>query len=96
METQKEQFLIEHNRMSPENLRATEAMLCQFEIEKAVVFKNEAGWSIDKIRRPFILWLTSLTQEQRETMNNQKKRAPKTNAFQSFPRKTGSSNCLLD
>ena len=55
----KEQFLEEHNRLSPENLRATTSLLSRFRIEKASLFKDE-NWSIEKLRRPFILWLTSV------------------------------------
>ena len=54
----KEEFLEEHNRLSPKNLRATTALLSRFRIEKDSLFKGE-DWSIDKLRRPFILWLTS-------------------------------------
>jgi hypothetical protein len=56
----KEQFLEEHNRLSPENLRATISLLSSFRIEKTSLFKND-DWPIDKLRRPFILWLTSLS-----------------------------------
>ena len=56
----KEQFLEEHNRLSPVNLRATISLLSRFRIEKASLFKGD-NWSIDKLRRPFILWLTSLS-----------------------------------
>jgi len=55
----KEQFLKEHNRLSPVNLRATIPLLSRFRIEKTSLFKDDY-WSIDKLRRPFISWLTSL------------------------------------
>lgn len=55
----KEQFLEEHNKLSPPNLQATTAMLSRFRIEKASLFKDNY-WSIDKLRRPFVLWLTAL------------------------------------
>ena len=54
----KEQFLEEHNRLSPINLKATISLLSSFKIEKPSLFKDD-NWSIDKLRRPFILWLTS-------------------------------------
>jgi hypothetical protein len=58
----KEQFLEEHNRLSPINLRATISLLSRFKVEKAFLFEGERNdWSIDKLRRPFILWLTSLS-----------------------------------
>ncbi|MBU2544931.1 hypothetical protein KKC65_00535 [Patescibacteria group bacterium] len=56
--TKKENFLIEHNKLSPINLQATIPMLSQFKIDKASIFKDNE-WSLDKLRRPFILWLTS-------------------------------------
>jgi hypothetical protein len=60
----KEQFLEEHNRLSPENLKATISLLSRFREEKTSLFKNN-NWSIDKLRRPFILWLTSLAAGER-------------------------------
>ncbi len=56
----KEQFLEEHNRLSPENLRATIDLLSRFRIEKASLF-HDNNWPIDKFRRPFLIWLTSLS-----------------------------------
>lgn len=58
--TKKQQFLLEHNRLSPLNLQATVSLLSRFRIEKASIFKDK-NWSLDKLRRPFILWLMSLT-----------------------------------
>ena len=54
----KEQFLIEHNRLSPVNLQATFALLTQFQEEKKPLLKD-ADWSF-KLRIPFIVWLESL------------------------------------
>jgi len=62
--TQKQQFLFEHNRLSSLDLQTTMGMLSRFKIEKASLFKNNK-WSIDKLRRPFILWLTSLTTKEK-------------------------------
>jgi hypothetical protein len=58
----KREFLEEHNKLSPANLKATIPLLSRFRIEKASLFKNDT-WSIDKLRRPFILWLTVLKQD---------------------------------
>jgi hypothetical protein len=55
-----EEFLEEHNKLSPENLRVTMLLLSRFRTEKASLFKDET-WSMEKLRRPLILWLTSLT-----------------------------------
>ncbi len=62
----KEEFLEEHNRLSPENLKATTALLSRFRVEKACLFKGD-DWSIDRLRRPFVLWLTSLTAQEKES-----------------------------
>ncbi len=56
----KEQFLEEHNSLSPVNLRATISLLSRFKTEKALLFKDD-NWPTDKLRRPFILWLSSLS-----------------------------------
>ncbi|MCH8741762.1 hypothetical protein IH779_02580 [Patescibacteria group bacterium] len=69
--TKKEQFLLEHNRLSPLNLQVTIALLSRFRIDKASLFKND-DWPIDKLRRPFILWLTSLPSG--EKRNTKKKK----------------------
>ena len=69
--TTKEEFLLEHNKLSPLNLQATIALLSRFRIEKASIFKND-NWSIDKLRRPFILWLTSLTSKEKEDIKKEK------------------------
>lgn len=66
--TKKQQFLIEHNRLSPPNLLATTSLLSRFRIEKASLFKDN-NWSVDKLRRPFVSWLTSLTSEEKEKLN---------------------------
>jgi len=56
----KEGFLEEHNRLSPESLWATIPLLSRFREEKSLLFHDD-DWPIDKFRRPFILWLTSLS-----------------------------------
>ncbi len=61
----KEQFLEEHNKMSPDNLKATTSLLSRFRIEKASLFHSD-DWPIDKFRRPFLIWLTSLSSEKDE------------------------------
>ena len=67
--TKKQQFLSEHNKLSPLNLQATTFLLSRFRIEKASLFKDK-NWSIDKLRRPIIFWLTSLTTEEKEDIKN--------------------------
>jgi len=70
--TKKQQFLSEHNKLSPLNLQATTSLLSRFRIEKTLLFKND-NWSLDKLRRPFILWLTSLTSKEKENIKKTQK-----------------------
>lgn len=63
--TKKQNFLVEHNKLSPLNLHATLVMLTCFRKDKPALFKDNE-WSIDKLRRPFLLWLTSFTKEVQE------------------------------
>jgi len=49
-----EQFLAEHNKLSPRNLRANGDLLLRFRQEKSSLFKED-GWSLEKLRRPFII-----------------------------------------
>ena len=65
--SKKEQFLVEHNNLSPSHLQATLAVLTRFRIEKASIFKDN-DWDIDKHRRPFILWLTNFKAEEIRNM----------------------------
>lgn len=62
--TKKQQFLEDHNNLSPSHLQTTMAVLSRFRIEKASLFKDD-DWPIDKLRRPFLLWLTSLPYEEK-------------------------------
>ena len=63
----KQQFLTEHNILASANLQATTEMLSRFKEEKPGLFKD-GDWSTDKLRRPFILWLTSFSEEDRAKM----------------------------
>jgi hypothetical protein len=66
----KEEFLAEHNKLSSPQLKATLQLLSRFESEKAILCKN-GNWSVEKIRRPFIMWLTSMSQKEIKTINQQ-------------------------
>ncbi|MBI4101538.1 MAG: hypothetical protein HY443_01060 [Candidatus Nealsonbacteria bacterium] len=66
--TTKEQFLLDHNKLCSLDLRATMELLSRFEVEKPGLCKN-GNWSMEKVRRPFIMWLTSLKQEDRRSIN---------------------------
>jgi len=67
----KEEFLSEHNKLSPLNLQATIVLLSRFKVEKASIFKDD-NWPIDKLRRPFILWLTSLPLREKGNIKKEK------------------------
>jgi hypothetical protein len=62
------QFLEEHNKNAPANLKATIDMLVRFKSEKPALFKDEY-WPVNKIRRPFIFWLTSRTEAEKADFN---------------------------
>lgn len=76
----KEQFLIEHNKLSPANLQATLALLNRFREEKKPLLKDDA-WSIDKLRIPFISWLLALPAK--EKMEG--RRGKKKEIFRNYP-----------
>ena len=82
--TNKEQFLIEHNKLSPLSLQATLILLTRFREDKATLFKNDS-WSIDKLRRPFILWLTSLPSEIKEDIIKKEKGKLVKQLFHPYP-----------
>ena len=64
----KEQFLEEHNKLSPSNLQATLVMLDRFKEEKRPLMKDD-GWCLDKLRIPFISWLTAMHEENEKKSN---------------------------
>ncbi|OHA62768.1 MAG: hypothetical protein A3E07_03385 [Candidatus Wildermuthbacteria bacterium RIFCSPHIGHO2_12_FULL_45_9] len=68
--TKKQQFLQEHNRLSSRALQATPYLLSRFKVDKPSLFKDN-NWSVDKLRRPFIFWLTSFSEEELETMKKE-------------------------
>ena len=57
----KEQFLIQHNKLSPVDLQVTFALLTQFQEEKKPLLQD-ADWSF-KLRMPLIIWLGSQSPE---------------------------------
>lgn len=68
----KEQFLIEHNRLSPKNLQADFALLTRFQEEEKPLLKD-TDWS-NKLRIPFITWLLSLPSQKEKYVRKSKKR----------------------
>lgn len=71
----KEQFLIDHNRLSPTNLQATFALLTRFQEEKKPLLKDN-DWS-HKLRIPFISWLLLLPPEKKKYFRKPTKQAYK-------------------
>ena len=69
----KEQFLQEHNKLSPSNLQATLAMLDRFKEEKKPLMKDD-GWCLDKLRIPFISWLTAIQEDTKKNPGRLKKK----------------------
>lgn len=76
----KEQFLEEHNKLSPSNLQATLALLNRFKEEKKPLMKDD-GWCLDKLRIPFISWLTT-TQGSEKSKNKISKKKEK---YKNYP-----------
>jgi len=74
----KEQFLIEHNKLSPLNLQATFALLTRFQEERKSLLKD-TNWSF-KLRIPFISWLTALTAEKKKYV-----RKPTKQVYKNYP-----------
>ena len=77
----KEQFLEEHNKLSPSNLQATLAMLDRFKEEKKPLMKDD-GWCLDKLRIPFISWLTNMHDSGSDKKNRLSK---KKEVFKNYP-----------
>ena len=69
----KEQFLEEHNKLSPSNLQATLALLNRFKEEKKPLMKDD-GWCLDKLRIPFISWLTAMQEPEKIKGRKSKKK----------------------
>lgn len=76
----KEQFLEEHNKLSPANLKATFALLTRFQQEKKPLLKDDS-WCLDKHRIPFISWLTNLPKKEKKS----KKLSTKKEIFKNYP-----------
>ena len=74
----KEQFLREHNRLSPIHLQTTFANLTLFQIAKKP-FLEDNQWSF-KLRIPLIIWLGSLPKEKKKYV-----RMPTKPAFKNYP-----------
>ena len=75
----KEQFLLEHNRLSPPNLKATLALLTKFQEEKKPTLKDD-GWSVEKLRIPFIAWLLAIPATENKDAEKEEERK-----FRNYP-----------
>jgi hypothetical protein len=76
----KEQFLKEHNKLSPLNLQATLTLLNRFKEEKRPLMKDD-GWCLDKLRIPFISWLTALKEPDEKNAEKSRKKQ----IFKNYP-----------
>lgn len=76
----KEQFLEEHNKLSPSNLQATLTLLNRFRDEKKPLMKDN-GWCLDKHRIPFISWLSALEKPERKQLE----KLGKKEIFKNYP-----------
>jgi len=86
MLTNQDKFLAEHNKLSPQNLQADLTMLKKFRDEKPALFKDDS-WLIEKLRRPFVVWLSSM-QPQSAKPTDKKPSNPKIKnqpGFHSYP-----------
>ena len=76
----KEQFLAEHNKLSPSNLQATMALLDRFKEEKKPLLTDDS-WCLDKLRIPFMSWLSSLPKKDKKNAE----RLGKKQTFKNYP-----------
>ena len=68
--SKKQQFLEKHNKLSSPELQANLTMLSHFREDKVSIFKDD-NWNLDKLRRPFIMWLTSLSDEKKKEITKE-------------------------
>lgn len=76
----KEQFLEEHNKLSPSNMQATLALLDRFKEEKKPLLKDDC-WCLDKHRIPFMSWLSALPKKDKKSDKNSNKKE----IFRNYP-----------
>jgi len=80
----KEQFLEEHNKLSPASLQATLALLNRFKEEKKPLLKDNE-WCLEKIRMPFMAWLASLPESEKKPSTKAKKVKAGQAMFKNYP-----------
>ena len=76
----KEQFLEEHNKLSPANLQATLVLLNRFKEEKKPLLKDNE-WCLEKLRMPFMAWLANLPEPEKKTTRKSKEKQ----IFKNYP-----------
>ena len=76
----KEQFLQEHNKLSPLNLQATLPLLTHFQEEKKPLLKDDA-WCVDKLRIPLISWMLALPEKKAKELRQGKSKQ----IFKNYP-----------
>ena len=80
----KEKFLEEHNKLSPPNLKATLAMLDRFKEEKRPQLKDD-NWCLDKLRIPFMSWLSAAQMQKGEKQNKTADKSNKKQIYRNYP-----------
>jgi len=76
----KKQFLEEHNRLSPPDLKATLALLNRFKKEKRPLLEDDS-WCLDKLRIPFILWFKAIKKDSQKKVSS----AGTNNTYRNYP-----------
>lgn len=76
----KEQFLEEHNKLSPATLQATLTLLNRFREEKRPLMKDDC-WCLEKLRIPFISWLSALPEPEKKYSRKSRKKE----IFKNYP-----------
>jgi len=74
----KDKFLEEHNKLSPNNLQVTFALLTKFQEEKKPLLKDKE-WS-NKLRMPLISWILALPKK-----DKRKSKKAKEEIYRDYP-----------
>jgi hypothetical protein len=80
----KEQFLEEHNKLSPANLQANLVLLERFQQEKKPLLKDDE-WCLEKLRMPFMAWLAGLPEEEKKAPGKHRKTKIEQTIFRNYP-----------
>jgi len=80
----KEQFLEEHNKLSPASLQANLVLLERFQQEKKPLLKDNE-WCLEKMRMPFMAWLANLPESEKKISSKSKKSKKEQAIFRNYP-----------